>query len=188
MISILHFNIKRRLLYLTLGAVAFIISYSIGAATDMSKNETEYLRQQFDERIKDIDQHGIFFNNLMISLFMFIPAVGIGVGIFSGFSTGLVFSAIAEGSTLLNNISPLVILITPFGILEVFAYGLAISRSGMLIYHIYQLIKKKSLTEYIVPTIIEIGIVIVVLLIGAIIEWQMITQFNEVSNVSIAYL
>lgn len=185
MLCILHFDIKRRLLYLTLGVAAFIIAYSIGAAIDMNKNQTEYLRQQFNEQIKDIDQNGIFINNLKISLGMFTPAVGIGLGTFSGFSTGLVFNAIAEGSPLMNNISPLVILITPFGIMEVFAYGLAMSRSGMLI---YQLVKKKSWREYIVPTIIEIGIVVAVLLIGAIIEWQMITQFNEVTNVSVAYL
>ncbi len=115
-------------------------------------------------------------NNLRISLGMFIPALGIGLGIFSGFSTGLIFNVIAESSPLLNNISPLVILITPFGIMEVFAYGLAMSRSGMLI---YQLIKKKQLREQIIPSIIEIVIVIVVLLIGATIEWQMIAQFDE---------
>jgi hypothetical protein len=82
---------------------------------------------------------------------------------------------IAENSPLLNNISPLVILITPFGVMEIFAYGLAMSRSGMLI---YQIVKKKQWKEYIIPTIIEIGIVITILLIGASIEWQMITQFD----------
>ena len=156
--------------------VVFIIAYSIGAATDLNRTEAENLRQQFNEQVKDIDLNGIFMNNLRISLGMFIPALGIGLGIFSGFSTGLIFNVIAESSSLLNNISPLVILITPFGIMEVFAYGLAMSRSGMLI---YQLIKKKQLREQIIPSIIEIVIVIVVLLIGATIEWQMIAQFDE---------
>ena len=172
----MHFDIKWRLFYLTIGMVVFIIAYSIGAATDLNRTEAENLRQQFNEQVKDIDQNGIFMNNLRISLGMFIPALGIGLGIFSGFSTGLIFNVIAESSPLLNNISPLVILITPFGIMEVFAYGLAMSRSGMLI---YQLIKKKQLREQIIPSIIEIVIVIVVLLIGATIEWQMIAQFDE---------
>jgi uncharacterized membrane protein SpoIIM required for sporulation len=156
--------------------VVFIIAYSIGAATDLNRTEAENLRQQFNEQVKDIDQSGIFMNNLRISLGMFIPALGIGLGIFSGFSTGLIFNVIAESSPLLNNISPLVILITPFGIMEVFAYGLAMSRSGMLI---YQLVKKKQLREHIIPSIIEIVIVIAVLLIGATIEWQMVAQFDE---------
>jgi hypothetical protein len=107
---------------------------------------------------------------------MFIPVLGMGLGIFSGFSTGLIFNVIAESSPLLNNISPLLILVTPFGVMEVFAYGLAMSRSGMLT---YQIIKKKRWREYIIPTIIEIGIVITILLIGATIEWQIITQFDE---------
>lgn len=172
----MHFDIKWRLFYLTIGMVVFIIAYSIGAATDLNRTEAENLRQQFNEQVKDIDQNGIFMNNLRISLGMFIPALGIGLGIFSGFSTGLIFNVIAEGSPLLNNISPLVILITPFGIMEVFAYGLAMSRSGMLI---YQLVKKKQLREHIIPSIIEIVIVIAVLLIGATIEWQMVAQFDE---------
>ena len=172
----MHFDIKWRLFYLTIGMVVFIIAYSIGAATDLNRTEAENLRQQFNEQVKDIDQSGIFMNNLRISLGMFIPALGIGLGIFSGFSTGLIFNVIAESSPLLNNISPLVILITPFGIMEVFAYGLAMSRSGMLI---YQLVKKKQLREHIIPSIIEIVIVIAILLIGATIEWQMIAQFDE---------
>jgi hypothetical protein len=172
----LRFDIKLRLLYLVIGIVVFVIAYFIGAGTDIGKNETENLRDQFNKQVKDIDQNGIFVNNLRISLGMFIPVLGIGLGIFSGFSTGLMFNVIAESSPLLNNISPLLILVTPFGVMEVFAYGLAMSRSGMLT---YQIIKKKQWREYIIPTIIEIGIVIAILLIGATIEWQIITQFDE---------
>jgi hypothetical protein len=172
----LRFDIKLRLLYLVIGIVVFVIAYFIGAGTDIGKNETENLRDQFSKQVKDIDQNGIFVNNLRISLGMFIPVLGMGLGIFSGFSTGLIFNVIAESSPLLNNISPFLILVTPFGVMEVFAYGLAMSRSGMLT---YQIIKKKQWREYIIPTIIEIGIVITILLIGATIEWQIITQFDE---------
>ena len=172
----MRFDIKLRLLYLVIGIVVFVFAYFIGAGTDIGKNETENLRDQFNKQVKDIDQNGIFVNNLRISLGMFIPVLGMGLGIFSGFSTGLMFNVIAESSPLLNNISPLLILVTPFGVMEVFAYGLAMSRSGMLT---YQIIKKKQWREYIIPTIIEIGIVIAILLIGAIIEWQIITQFDE---------
>ena len=172
----MRFDIKLRLLYLVIGIVVFVIAYFIGAGTDIGKNETENLRDQFNKQVKDIDQNGIFVNNLRISLGMFIPVLGIGLGIFSGFSTGLMFNVIAESSPLLSSISPLLILVTPFGVMEVFAYGLAMSRSGMLT---YQIIKKKQWREYIIPTIIEIGIVITILLIGATIEWQIITQFDE---------
>jgi uncharacterized membrane protein SpoIIM required for sporulation len=163
---------------LAFGASAFLIAYSAGAAITMNKKEAEDLKGQFAKQIVGIDQNGIFINNVKIALGMFIPAVGTGLGIFSGFSTGMVFSATVKASPL-NNIPPLIILLTPFGIMEVFAYGLAMSRSGMII---YQLVKKKPWREYVIPTLIEIGIVVVVLFTAAIIEWQLIEQFGRLNT------
>jgi hypothetical protein len=171
---VLPFNIRQRVIYVALGIVAFLIAYSAGAAVHMGKQQTEDLRRHFAEQIRGIDQNGIFINNARIALGMFVPAAGIGLGVISGFYTGMIFTAIAATSAL-NNVPPLVILITPFGIMEVFAYGIAISRSGIFI---YQLVKKKSWREYAVPILIEIGIVILILLAGAVIEWQIITQFK----------
>lgn len=171
---ILPFNIRQRVIYVALGIVAFLIAYSVGAAVHVGKQQTEDLRRHFAEQIKGIDQNGIFINNARIALGMFVPAAGIGLGVISGFYTGMIFTAIAATSAL-NNVPPLVILITPFGIMEVFAYGIAISRSGIFI---YQLVKKKSWREYAVPILIEIGIVILILLAGAVIEWQIIAQFK----------
>jgi hypothetical protein len=171
---ILPFNIRQRVIYVALGIVAFLIAYSAGAAVHMGKQQTDDLRRHFAEQIRGIDQNGIFINNARIALGMFVPAAGIGLGVISGFYTGMIFTAIAATSAL-NNVPPLVILITPFGIMEVFAYGIAISRSGIFI---YQLVKKKPWREYAVPILIEIGIVILILLAGAVIEWQIITQFK----------
>lgn len=170
----MRFDIKRRIIYLVLGIIAFLIAYSAGAAVHMGKQQTADLRQHFAEQIKGIEQNGIFINNAKIALGMFMPAAGIGLGVISGFYTGMIFTAIAQTSTL-NNVPPLIILITPFGIMEVFAYGIAISRSGIFI---YQLVKKKPWREYVIPILIEVGIVILVLLVGAVIEWQIITQFS----------
>jgi hypothetical protein len=170
----LRFDIKRRIIYLALGIIAFLIAYSAGAAVHMGKQQTADLRQHFAEQIRGIDQNGIFINNAKIALGMFMPAAGIGLGVISGFYTGMIFTAIAQTSTL-NNVPPLIILITPFGIMEVFAYGIAISRSGIFI---YQLAKKKPWREYVMPILIEVGIVILILLVGAVIEWQIITQFS----------
>lgn len=171
---ILPFNIRQRVIYVALGIVAFLIAYSAGAAVHMGKQQTEDLRRHFAEQIRGIDQNGIFVNNARIALGMFVPAAGIGLGLISGFYTGMIFTAIAATSAL-NNVPPLVILITPFGIMEVFAYGIAISRSGIFI---YQIVKKRSWREYAVPILIEIGIVILILLAGAVIEWQIIAQFK----------
>jgi uncharacterized membrane protein SpoIIM required for sporulation len=171
----LRFNFKRRLIYLAFGTIAFLLAYYCGARVDINKDEAKDVKGEFIKKIDGIDQNGIFINNLMIALGMFIPIVGIGLGIFSGFSTGLVFNALAETSPYLQNVSPLAILLTPYGIMEVFAYGLAISRSGMLVYH---LVRKKPWREYGIPTIIEIGIIVMVLIAAAVIEWQIIMQFG----------
>ena len=159
---------------MALGMVAFLIAYSVGASVHEDKQQTDDLRRHFAEQIKGIDQNGIFINNAKIALGMFVPAAGIGLGVISGFYTGMIFTAIAQTSTL-NNVPPLIILITPFGIMEVFAYGIAISRSGIFIYH---LVKKKPWREYAIPILVEIGIVVLILLVGAVIEWQIITQFS----------
>ena len=165
-------DIKSRLFYLTLAIVVFVIAYSIGAYTDISREEAERVRQQFNEHeMEKIDRNLIFVNNLKLSLEMFIPGIGIGFGIFSGFSTGVTSNAISETSALLNNNSTLLNLIKPFGLMEVFAYGLSMSRSGIII---YQIIKRKKWREYVIHPAIEVGIVIAVLFIAATIEWNTI--------------
>jgi Stage II sporulation protein M len=173
---LLHFEInKRRLIYLALGTAAFLIAYSTGAAVPMSEEEAQILTREFSKQIEGIDQNGIFLNNIRITLVMFIPAVGSAFGAFSGFATGSIFSALVSSTPILGEVQPLVLLITPFGIMEVFVYGLAMSRSVMLIYY---LLKRIPWRKYTVPTLIELGIATVVLFVAAVIEWQMIEQLG----------
>jgi hypothetical protein len=111
---------------------------------------------------------------------MFIPGFGIVLGIFTAFSTGVAFNAISQASPsfVSNQISPLIVFLTPFGVLEAIAYGIAISRSGILSLQLIKTKNKKKYwkEEYLIPTIIELGIVIAILFVGAIIEWQMVQQ------------
>ena len=62
----------------------------------MSSSEVNDLKNRFMDQIEDIDQTGIFINNAKIALGMFVPLLGVGLGIFSGFSTGMVFNAIGS--------------------------------------------------------------------------------------------
>ena len=65
------------------------------------------------------------------------------------------------------------------GKLEIIAYGIAISRSGILCYQLIKDTNKRNTwRKYVIPTIIEIGIVVTILFIGAIIEWQMISTLG----------
>jgi Zn-dependent protease/predicted transcriptional regulator len=171
------FNItsRWRFLFFVFGIIVFIIAYSVGAIlVKINASQAESIKTHFQEQIKGINQYGIFANNVRVALGMFIPGFGIALGTFSAFSTGSVFNTLSTISPALSNISPLVVFLTPFGILEIIAYGIAISRSGILS---YQLIKdtnkRNSWRKYVIPTVIEIGIVVIILFIAAIIEWQM---------------
>ena len=168
------------------GIATFLIAYFIGTVVDITQQKIEELRGQFLVQIRDISLAGILINNMKLALDMFIPGFGIGLGLFSGFSTGMTINAVAEISPPLKNIEtftllkdnpPLIILITPFGILEIIAYGIALSRSGLLA---YQLVTKRIWRkEYALVTLTEIGIVIAILLFSAIMEWQTIVRFGE---------
>ncbi len=182
--SAYNFNIisRRRFLFLAIGMIIFIIAYSVGAIfVKINTNEAEIIKRHFHQELRGINQYKIFINNFRVALGMFVPGFGVALGMFSGFSTGLVYNAISHTSPLVSHISPLIVFLTPFGILEIIAYGIAISRSGILS---YQLIKdrnkRKTWRGYVIPTVIEIGIVLLILLIAAITEWQMVHQILRV--------
>lgn len=177
--------IKRRLLLIALGIVVFLISYSIGSIIPLDKDYSQKLKNTFIEKVSNINYVGIFMNNLLISLFMFVPLLGTIFGLFSGFSTGNVFHALSINSPILSQISPLVILITPFGILEMFSYGIAISRSAIIF---FKLLKGKSLIPEILPTLLEIGIVALLLFIGAVIESSIISKLGTHNSTSVQLL
>jgi hypothetical protein len=167
-----YFSIGYRLLYLAGGVAVFLGAYLTGAALPLNEQEAQDIVTEFTEKVNDIDETGIFLNNIGIALAMFVPGAGVGVGIYSGVSTGMVFHAFTVGVAELEGLHPLSVIATPFGILEILAYGLAISRSGMLV---AQLAKRGRMwKEYTIPTLVELGIVIAALIAGSLIESQAI--------------
>jgi len=138
----------------------------------VSEEEANLFMEEFEKLVLDIDAFGIFVHNTTISLPMFIPGFGIFWGLFSAWSTGYAFASIATIMPEIANISPLSILfLTPFGLMEIFAYSLGISRSFILIKAV---ITKTNLSQFMKPTIIEIGIVVLLLLVGGYVEFYMI--------------
>jgi uncharacterized membrane protein SpoIIM required for sporulation len=150
----------------------FMAAYAAGAAIPLGEEEAEEIRTSFLADIESIDQSGIFLNNIEIALAMFVPGVGAGVGIFSGVSTGVVFNAFALVTPELQGVPPLSVLVTPFGMLEVFGYGLAMSRSAILAIQLAKKSERKNWRQFTIATGIEVGVVIAVLLAGSLIEAQ----------------
>ena len=150
----------------------FATAFQIGSMSSVSEEEAAAFMSEFEDLVLDIDAFGIFVHNTTIALPMFIPGFGVAWGIFSAWSTGFAFAAIASTIPEIADIPPLSILfLSPFGLIEVFAYSLGISRSFILIRAV---IKKISLTQFIKPTILEIGIVVALLLVGGYLEFYMI--------------
>jgi len=150
----------------------FTIIFQLGSMSTVSQEEADLFMEEFKKLVLDIDAFGIFVHNTTIALPMFIPGFGIFWGLFSSYSTGYAFAAIATSVPEVANISPLTILfLSPFGLMEISAYSLGISRSFILIKAI---ITKTNLLQFIKPTIIEIGIVIALLLAGGYVEFYMI--------------
>ena len=163
---------KNRIILFFIFLAVFTIIFQLGSMSTVSQVEADLFMEEFKKLVLDIDAFGIFVHNTTIALPMFIPGFGIFWGLFSSWSTGYAFAAIATSIPEIANISPLTILfLSPFGLMEISAYSLGISRSFILIKAI---ITKTNLLQFIKPTIIEIGIVIALLLAGGYIEFYMI--------------
>ena len=150
----------------------FAAAFQLGSMTSVSEEDAEAFMSEFEELVLDIDAFGIFTHNLTIALPMFIPGFGVAWGLFSAWSTGFAFAAIATTIPEIGEIPPLSILfLSPFGLMEIAAYSIGISRSFILIRAV---IKKVSLSSFIKPTVIEIGIVVALLFVGGYLEFYMI--------------
>ncbi len=163
-------NIRIISFFIFLGIFAAV--FQIGSMTSVSEEDAKAFMSEFEELVLDIDAFGIFTHNLTIALPMFIPGFGVVWGLFSAWSTGFAFAAIATTVPEIGEIPPLSILfLSPFGLMEIAAYSIGISRSFILIRAV---IKKVGLSSFIKPTVIEIGIVVALLLVGGYLEFYMI--------------
>ena len=166
-------TMKRIILFFIFTAI-FTVVYGTSAVTsEPTEEEIQEVMDFFDEIVGTIDGIGIFVHNTTIALPMFIPGFGVAWGLFSAYSTGFAYSAIAAVNADVAQLNPLAVLLTPFGLMEMAAYSIAMSRSTLLAKNVFQknweLIKNEKLILS-----IEIGIVIALLLIGGIVEMWII--------------
>ena len=150
----------------------FTLAFQLGSMIEVNEDEAKIFMEEFEKLVEGIDAVGIFVHNTTIALPMFIPGFGVAWGLFSAWSTGFAFAAIVTLTPELKEIPPVSILyLSPFGLMELFAYSLATSRSFILIRAI---IKKTNLSQFLKPTLIEIGILVGLLLAGGFLEDYMI--------------
>ena len=152
----------------------FSASYQIGSLMEVSQEDAEAFLEEFNELIEDIDGPGIFFHNSSIGLPMFIPGFGVGWGFFTSWQTGFAFAALVKTMPILAEVPALALLyLSPFGIMELVAYSLGMSRSFLLI---LKIIKKHSIRPDAKIVGIEIAIAAGLLFAGGILEAYMIEE------------
>jgi len=150
----------------------FSASFAVGAEVQVSEEESEIVLEQFEILIAEIDAVGIFVHNTLLALPMFIPGFGIAWGAFAAFSTGMAFSVLQGANPMLENIPSLTILfMSPFGLMEIAAYSIAMSRSYMIV---HKMIKRMPIRPDFRVIGLEIGILIGLLLIGGFVEYYFI--------------
>lgn len=163
---------KKRIILFFIFVGLFSVSYQIGVLSPVSEDDSSEFLDEFQATIGEIDGFGLFIHNLTIALPMFIPGFGVAWGLFTGWSTGLGFASIVASVPSLSNFPPLAILyFSPFGIMELIAYSLGISRSYLII---YEVLKRRSIKPQLMIIGIEIGIVFALLLAAGYIEFTMI--------------
>ena len=150
----------------------FTSSFLIGTLSVLDEADALEIFNEFNQTITDIDSMEIFLNNLTVGLPTFIPGVGPAWGLYSGWSTGVTFSAIISQSPEMADFQPLdLFYASSFGFLELVAYSIGMSRGTFLIFAFIQKSPKKPL---IIWTLIEISIAVILLVIGSIMESSMI--------------
>jgi uncharacterized membrane protein SpoIIM required for sporulation len=168
---------KRRILVFLIFIGIFSLSYSIGSQSKLSDEESQSFLKEFQKVVQGIDAIGIFEHNTSVALPMFIPGFGLAWGAFAAWSTGVAFGALVTTTPALAKIPPLALLyLSPFGVMELVAYSIGMSRSFLLINTI---IRRKPLKNELRQTGIEIGIALALLLAGGFIEYAMIQQFGS---------
>ena len=154
----------------------FSASFAVGAEIQVSEEESKIVLEELESLIGEIDAVGIFTHNTSLALPMFIPGFGIAWGAFAAFSTGMAFSVIQDVNPILENIPSLTILfMSPFGLMEVAAYSIAMSRSYMII---HKMIRRMSIRPDFRVIGLEIAIVIGLLLTGGFVEWHFIESLS----------
>ena len=158
----------------------FSLTFALASEVQLTEDEVTEIIEEFDEMTEGIDGPGIFIHNVSLALPMFIPGFGIIWGLFAAFSTGVAFSAMKSAIPLLDQIPSLSILfMSPFGLMELTAYSIAMSRSYILI---HKIIKKVPIRPDIRVICLEVAILVALLLAGGLLEYFLIENMSGVNQ------
>ena len=150
----------------------FTASFQIGATTELSEEESLAIVHEIAAAIGDATSTSIFLNNVSTGLANFVPGIGPAWGLYSGWSTGIAISGIYSLYPELSDSQPLdIFYASPFGFIELIAYSIGMSHGAFLV---FSFVKRHSMKSILKWTIVEIGMVVTLLAVGAVMEISMI--------------
>jgi len=174
---------RRKRIYSTFFILLLSVLATVaGTLVPISQTDAQIISDQLNQTVTQGTAGGtlipdIFINNFSLCLLMFIPLAGIGIGLFILFSTGMAFRAIFEiqaanglSGAATSNIDPTtailaLVLIGAVFLLEYVSYAIAMTESVWL----FRRIMQKRWGELKITAAV-IGIVALLLIIGAIVE------------------
>lgn len=166
-----------RLIAGLVATVALICLLAAGALTPVSSSDAQKMVESFRELASSMAESpaGIFLNNLAASLLMMVPALGIALAAFIVYNTGLVMAAISSVSNIPAAFSLLIPFLSFYGLVEMLAYGFAVSES---FYLASAVVRKRFGKELrILPFVV--AVVVGLLALAAVIEWAIIAFFQQ---------
>ena len=173
---------------MVLAAFVFLAVFVLGSEVDIPEDEARMLIGEFEGQFVGIQWYDIFVHNLTIALGMFIPFGGFVWGSTSALMTGIAFAAYSITSPDVINFSPLLLFITPFGMMELAAYSIAMGTSLQLSISFTKVIRKKARivdkgAKLAKILLTRISVVVLLLVVGGFIEYEILENMVEIIGV-----
>ena len=173
---------------MVLAAFVFLAVFVLGSEVDIPEDEARMLIGEFEGQFVGIQWYDIFIHNLTIALGMFIPFGGFVWGSTSALMTGIAFAAYSITSPEVINFSPLLLFITPFGMMELAAYSIAMGTSLQLSISFTKVIRKKARivdkgAKLAKILLTRISVVVLLLVVGGFIEYEILENMFEIIGV-----
>jgi hypothetical protein len=143
-----------------------VIIIAIGSSVPMSSERSTELIEDLESLLPDPSAQPIFSNNFGIAAMMFTPIIGMLIGFFALFNTGVFISAMGTSLEIPGTVLLLALLIFPFAWLEFISYAIAMTQGVFLIIGLI----RKNFRRELIRTGILLAAVFIMLLAGAFIE------------------
>ena len=157
----------RRLKVFAMVLLFLLLVFMVGAFSPMERTEAQRRMEEAQKILpREPNIQAIFSNNLRVALLMLIPVLGLILGSYSLYNTGLYFSATSVSMGVSSGLLLLAVILQPFFWLEFVAYALSMTQN---LYLTGALVHRRIRGE-VKPLILVVALLAAILLVGAAVE------------------